>query len=152
MVGQSLCITRKTLTTLSLYCAFRNLDSFWTLYIEGTCLSITNCKCTESVAPRQFSAHLFEQHHVQNEQLDSPDCGLVSSVVFIQPLFVSVSPSLLLHHSHTSSSLSFPHLIFFQWIHFHSKTLQGCIHFAPVIWQILSFSIVGLVLRPSLVG
>ena len=28
MVGQSLCITRKTLTTLSLYCAFRDLDSF----------------------------------------------------------------------------------------------------------------------------
>ena len=43
MVGKSLCITRKTLTTLSLYCAFRNLDSCWTLYIEGTCLSITNC-------------------------------------------------------------------------------------------------------------
>ena len=31
---------RKTLTTLSLYCAFRNLDSFWTLFFEGTCLSI----------------------------------------------------------------------------------------------------------------
>ena len=59
----------------------------------------------------------------------------VSSVVFIQPLFVSVSPSVLLRQSHTSLSLSNPHLILFQWILFHSKTLQGCIHFASVIWQ-----------------
>ena len=41
-------------TTLSLYCAFRNLHNFWTLYIEGTCHSITNC--TESVALRQVLA------------------------------------------------------------------------------------------------
>ena len=40
----------------------------------------------------------------------------------------------------------------FQWIYFHSNTLQGCIHLATVIWQILSCSIVGLVLRPSFVG
>ena len=40
----------------------------------------------------------------------------------------------------------------FQWIYFHSETLQGCIHLATVIWQSLSCSIVGLVLRPSLVG
>ena len=43
-------------------------------------------------------------------------------------------------------------VIFFHWIYFHSNTLQGCIHLATVIWQILSCSIVGLVLRPSLVG
>ena len=41
---------------------------------------------------------------------------------------------------------------FFQIIYFYSKTLQGCIHLVPVIWQILSWSIVGLVLRPSLVA
>ena len=73
------------------------------------------------------------------------------SVVFIWRLFVSVSPSVLFHQSHTSSSLPNPHLIFCQWIYFYSKTVQGCIHFALVIWHILSFSIVGLVLRPSIV-
>ena len=35
MVGQSLCITRKTLTALSFYCAFRNFHSFWTLFFWG---------------------------------------------------------------------------------------------------------------------
>ena len=109
-------------------------------------------QCTESVAPRQFSAHLSEQHQVQNDQLDSPDYGLVSSVIFIWRLFVSVSPSVLFDHSHSSSSLLKPPLIFFQWFYFHSNTLQGCIHRATVIWQINSCSIVGWVLRPSLVG
>ena len=102
MVGQSLCITRKTLTTLSLYCAFRNLDRFRTHKIEGTCLSITNCNVLNLWHNDRFLHHV-KQHHVQNEQLDFSDFGLVSSVFFIWPLFVSVSPSVLLHQSHTSS-------------------------------------------------
>ena len=59
---------------------------------------------------------------------------------------------MLFHQSHSSSSLFKPRIIFFQRIYFHSKTLQGCIHVALVIWQIRFFSIVGLVLRPSHVG
>ena len=71
------------------------------------------------------------------EQLDSPDFGLVSSVVFIWLLFVFVSPSVLLHQFHTSSSLFFnPHLIFSQWISFHSKTLQGCIREKLRHWRV----------------
>ena len=106
---------------------------------------------TESVAVRQVLAPPWE-HHWYIEQVGFSGFGLVSSVVFLWRLFVSVSPSVLFHQSHISSSLPNPHLIFFQWIYYHSKTLQGCIHLAPVIWQILSFSIVGLVLRPSIVG
>ena len=56
MVGQSLCITRKTLTTLSLYCAFRNLHSFWTIYIEGNLSFHHKLQCIESVALRQVLA------------------------------------------------------------------------------------------------
>ena len=93
MVGRSLCITRKTLTTSSLYCAFRNL--------------IFSC----------------------------PFLHLCSSI----------TPTLLHFVSNHRITL-------FQWILFHSKTLQGCIHFAPVVWQILSFRIVVPVLRPSHVG
>ena len=75
---------------------------------------------------------LSSKHHWQIEQLDFSDFGLVSSLVFIWLLFVSISPSVLLHQSHASSSLFNPHLIFFQSINFHSKRLQGCIHLAPV--------------------
>ena len=111
MVGQSLCITRKTLTTLSLYCAFRNLDRFRTHKIEGTCLSIANCNVLHLWHNDRFLHHL-EQHHVQNEQFHSPDNCLVSSVVFIQPLFVSVSPSVssitpTLHHLVLTTASSF---------------------------------------------
>ena len=57
-------------------------------------------------------------------------------------LFLCSSINPTLHHlfsTHSSSSFS----------DIHSKTLQGCIHLVPVIWQILPFSIVGLVLRPG---
>ena len=73
------------------------------------------------------------------DQLDFSDYGLVSSDVFIWLLFVYVSPSVLFHQSHSSSSLFKPRIIFFQRIYFHSKTLQGCIHVALVIWQIRFF-------------
>ena len=53
-------------------------------------------------------------------------------------------PQVIENHDSTVTS--------FQWIYFHSNTLQGCIHLATVIWQILSCGIIGLVLRPSLVG
>ena len=92
--------------------------------------------------------HIFEQHHVQNEQLDSPDNGLVSSVVFIQPLFVSVSPSVLLHHSHTSSSCLTKPSSSFSESGSTPKHCKGASPLAPVVWQIPSFSI----LCPSPVG
>ena len=78
-----------------------------------TCRCITHGKVLNLCHHDSF-LHIFEQHHVQNEQLDSPDYGLVSSVVFIQLLFVSVSPSVLLHHSHTSSS-RVNHAVIFFW-------------------------------------
>ena len=43
-------------------------------------------QCTESVAPRQFSAHLFEQHHVQNNHRFSVRVHL-SLPHFITPSF-----------------------------------------------------------------
>ena len=56
MVGQSLCITRKTLTTLSLCCAFSEPPQFLnTLYWEN--LSFHHkLQCTESVALRHVLA------------------------------------------------------------------------------------------------
>ena len=65
MVGQSLCITRKTLTTFSLYCACQNFHSFRTLNIEGTCLSITHCNVLNLWHYDTFLHHL-EQHHLVN--------------------------------------------------------------------------------------
>ena len=58
--------------------------------------------------------HIVEQHHVRNDQLDPPDYGLVSSVIFIWLLFVSVSPSVLFDHFHTSSFRVNHAVIFFQ--------------------------------------
>ena len=149
MVEGSLCITRKTLTTLSLHCAFSELPQFLNTLCWGNLSFPHKLQCTESVALRQVLAPPWAAPLVNwtTRFLRLRSC-LVRSFSF--GLFSC--PFLHLCSSITPSSLSFPHLIFFQWIHFHSKTLQGCIHFAPVIWQILSFSIVGLVLRPSLVG
>ena len=144
MVGKSQCITTGVLTTPSLCCILQIIfHCFWTLWIQRTCRGITHGNVLNLWHHDSFfSAH--EQDHVQNDQLDSSNYGLVSSVVFIWLLFVYVSFSVLFHQSHTSSSLFNPLLIFFQWINIHSKTLQGCIHLVPVIWQILPFSIVGL--------
>ena len=111
MVGKSQCITTGSLTAPSLYCAFRNLHNFWTVSIDGTCLSITNGNASNLWHYDKFLHHL-EQQHVQNDQLDFSDFGLVSSVVFICLPFVSVSQSLLFHQSHASSSLFNPRLIF----------------------------------------
>ena len=110
MVGKSICITRKTLTTLSLYCAFRNLDSCWTLYIEGTCLSITHCKCTESLALRQVLAPPWAAPLVN---WTTPFLRLRSCLVRIFHLasFRDRFSICLFHQSHTSSSLQpTPHL------------------------------------------
>ena len=67
MVGKSKCITTGTSTNLSVYCISQNFHSFWTLYINWKNLSLHHTlQCTEFVAPRQFSAHPFEPHYVQN--------------------------------------------------------------------------------------
>ena len=70
--------------------------------------------------------------------------NLIFSCPFLHLCF-SITPTLL----HIVSN---HRIILFQWILFHSKTLQGCVHFAPVVWQILSFRIVVPVLHPSHVG
>ena len=57
---KNLCITTRTLTTQSLCCAFRNLHSFWTLQIEGNCLSITDGNALN------LWHHHLEQHHWSN--------------------------------------------------------------------------------------
>ena len=92
LVGKSQGITTGTLTTPSLYCIFADhLPLFLnTLNSENMSWHHTR-QCIESVAPRQFSFAPHEQDHVQNDQLDSPHYGLVSSVVFILLLFVYVS-------------------------------------------------------------
>ena len=150
MVGKSQCITTGTLTTPSLCCILQIIfHCFWTLWIQRTCRGITHGNVLNLWHDDSFFFSAHEQDHVENDQLDSSHYGLVSSVVFIWLLFVFVSFSVLFHQSHTSSSLFHPLLIFSQWIYFHSKTLQGCNHLVPVIWQILPFSIVGLVLRPG---
>ena len=92
---------------------FADLPHFLNTLNWKTCRCITHGNVLNLCHHDSF-LHIFEQHHVQNEQLDSPDYGLVSSVVFIQPLFVSVSPSVHLHHSHTSSSRVNHAVIFFQ--------------------------------------
>ena len=96
--------------------------------------------------------HIVEQHCVQNDQLNSPDYGLVSSVVFIWLLFVYVSPSVVFHQSHSPSSLFKPRR------HLLSKNLFPLQNIArvhprrPGDLANSFFSIVGLVLRPSHVG
>ena len=129
-----------------------NIQSFSThLQFGRTCRCITHGNVLNLWQHDNF-LHIVEQYHVQNDPLDPPDYGLVSSVIFIWLLFVSVSPSVLFDHSHTSSFRVNHAVIFFQRILFHSETLQGCIPLAPVVWQVLSFCIIGSVLRPSLVG
>ena len=99
----------------------------------------------------KFLHHHDEQHFRQIEQRDFSDFGLVSSAVFMWLLFVYVSPSVFFHHPtfhliliHTSSSFSESVVI--------PKHCKLCIYLATVFWQILSCSIVGLVLRRGFVG
>ena len=66
LVKKSQCITTGTLTTPSVVLRFADLPQFLNT-LNSVNLSLYHTRqCIESVAPRQFSAHLFVQHHVQN--------------------------------------------------------------------------------------
>ena len=91
-------------------------------------------QCIESVARRQFFFFAHEQDHVQNDQLDSSHNGAL--------LFLCSSINPTLHHlfsTHSSSSFSESISI--------PKRCKGASTWCQ--WQILPFSIVGLVLRPG---
>ena len=103
---------------------------------------------TESVAPRQFSAHLWvtlcaklptrftklRSRLVRNYHFASFRVRFSIRALPSIPEFII---SFLFHHSSSfSDSISF-------------QNIARVIHRATVIWQILSCSIVGLVLRPS---
>ena len=137
--GKNQCITTGTLTTLVVVL---DLPQFLNTLNRANLSFHRTQQRTESVAPRQFSAHLWAAPcaklptrltRLRSCLARSFSCGFFSCS-FLHPC-TSINPTL--HHL---------------WICFHSKTLQGCIHFAPVVWPIPSFSIVGLVLRPSLFG
>ena len=87
-------------------------------------------QCIESVAPRQF----FFLH------MSRTMCKMTNSTHHTTVrFFFSALPSIphYIISFQPSESISIP------------KTLLGCIRVAPVIWQILLFSIVGLILRPG---
>ena len=140
MMGKSLCMTTKTfIDHLVVALRFSELPQFQNTLNRGNLSFHHKLQNELNLWHYDRFLHHLEQHHWWIEQLDFSDFGLVSSVFFIWLLFVSVSPSVLLHHSHTSSYRVNHTVIFFQVICFHSKTLQGWMHLASVIWQILSF-------------
>ena len=59
-VGKRFCITTRTPTTLSAYCILQVIfHRCWTHWIGRLLSWHHTLQCTESVAPRQFSAHLW---------------------------------------------------------------------------------------------
>ena len=91
-------------------------------------------QCTESVALRQVLAPLWAARKESKwKPRTRQDRSLRRRVVQFTNGF-SINPTL--HHLFFRN----PHVIFFQWIYVHTKTLQGCIHVAPVIWPILSLN------------
>ena len=130
------CITTGTLTAPSLYCVFADLPQFLnTLNLGELVFPPHTAMCwicgTTTGSCTTLSSTIGKLNNSTSQTSVS-----VSSVVFIWLLFVCVSPSVLFHQSHTSSSLFNPLLIFFQWICFYSKKIARVHPRRPSDWAI----------------
>ena len=149
LVGKSQCITTGTLTTPSLYCILQIIfQCFWTLWIQRTCRGITHGNVMNLWHHDSFFLYMSRTtckmtnstHHttVSSRPLFSFS---FFSCTFLDPCS-SINPTL--HHlfsTHSSSSFSESISI--------PRHCKGASRSRAVIWQILPFSIVGLILRPG---
>ena len=121
--GNNQCISPRTLITPSLYCILQGNLSFH-----------DNQRCTESVAPRQLSAHRWAAPCAKWPTRLTRLRSCLVRCCHLASLRVRFSIFALPSSDTSSLFYSTTHLL--SVILFHSKTLQGCIHVALVIWQI----------------